>query len=325
MARVPLFGNVQQRGLKIKRLGGGLTNVTYKVTVGGAAYALRLAGEGTSEYIDRKAEEHNARVAAEAGINAEVIFFDATDGTMVTRFVEGVSMNAGDGFGRDSGAPVRAAARALKRVHSLGRVFRSRFDVFAAIDGYLALLRGWRTLLPEDYYEVGQRARAVRLALEASPAALVPCHNDPWPGNLLDADGPDGRIYLIDWEYSGMNDPLWDLADLSVEAGFGPEQDRTMMEAYYGARSSPVLYSRLEVYKAMSDLHWSVWGIVQHAKGNPAEDFRSYGLERLGRSKARMSSADFSRHLSVLRRGGLQLYCPHSDTPALNSPNFAEI
>jgi thiamine kinase-like enzyme len=306
LARVPFFGNVQQRGLKIKRLGGGLTNVSYKVTVGGAAYALRLAGEGTSDYIDRVAEEHNARVAAESGINAEVIFFDATDGTMVTRFVEGVSMNAGDGFGRDSGAPVRAA-RALKRVHSLGRVFKSRFDVFAAIDGYLDLLRGWRTPLPEDYYEVGKRARAVRLALEMSPVALVPCHNDPWPGNLLDADG---RIYLIDWEYSGMNDPMWDLADLSVEAGFGPEQDRAMMEAYHGTGLSPALCSRLEVYKAMSDLYWSVWGFVQHAKDNPAEDFWSYGLERLGRSKARMSGADFGWHLSVVRTGGLQLHCP---------------
>ena len=321
LARVPFFGNVQQRGLKIKRLGGGLTNVSYKVTTGGAAYALRLAGDGTSEYIDRKAEEHNARVAAEAGVNAEVIFFDATDGTMVTRFVEGISMNAADGFGRDSGAPVRIA-RALKRVHSLGRVFRSRFDVFGAIDGYLDLLRGWRMPLPEDYYEVGQRARGVRLALEASPAVLVPCHNDPWPGNLLDADG---RIYLIDWEYSGMNDPLWDLADLSVEARFGSEQDHTMMGAYYGARLSPVLYSRLEVYKAMSDLHWSVWGIVQHAKGNPAEDFRSYGLERLGRSKARMSGADFGRHLNVVRKGDAQLHFPYSDAQAIYSPNFAEL
>jgi thiamine kinase-like enzyme len=168
--------------------------------------------------------------------------------------------------------------------------------------------------LPEDYYEVGQRARAVRLALEASPAALVPCHNDPWPGNLLDADG---RIYLIDWEYSGMNDPMWDLADLSVEAGFGPEQDRAMMEAYYGTGLSSALYSRLEVYKAMSDLHWSGWGFVQHAKGNPAEDFWSYGLERLGRSKARMSGADFGRHLSVVRTGGLQPYRPYSDAQAL--------
>jgi thiamine kinase-like enzyme len=321
LERVPLFRNVRREDIKLEPLGGALTNVCYKVTTGGGAYVLRLAGEGTSDYIDRATEKHNARVAAEAGVNAEVIFFDATDGTMVTRFVEGVCMNAGDGFCGDSGAPVRAA-RALKRVHTLGRLFRSRFDVFAAIDGYLNLLHGWRTPVPEDYYKVGRRTRAVRMALEAFPAALVPCHNDPWPGNLLDADG---RIYLIDWEYSGMNDPLWDLATLSVEASFGPEQDRTMMEAYYGARLSPVLYSRLEVYKAMSDLHWSVWGIVQHAKGNRAEDFRSYGLERLGRSKARMSSADFSRHLSVVRTGGLQLYCPYSDTPALYSPNFAEI
>jgi thiamine kinase-like enzyme len=306
LERVPLFRNVRQEDIKLELLGGALTNVCYKVTTGGAAYVLRLAGEGTSDYIDRAAEKHNAQVAAEAGVNADLVYFDARAGTMVTRFVEGVSMNAGDGFGRDSGAPVRAA-RALKRVHGLGRIFESRFDVFAAIDGYLDLLRGWRTPLPEDYYEVGRRARAVRLALEASPADLVPCHNDPWPGNLLDADG---RIYLIDWEYSGMNDPMWDLADLSVEAGFGPEQDRAMMEAYYGTGFSQALYSRLEVYKAMSDLHWSAWGFVQHAKGNPAEDFWGYGLERLRRSKTRMSGADFGRHLSVVRTGGVQLHCP---------------
>jgi hypothetical protein len=67
----------------------------------------------------------------------------------------------------------------------------------------------------------------------------------------------------------------------------------------------------------MSDLHWSVWGFVQHAEGNPAEDFRSYGFERLGRSKTRMSSADFGRHLSVVRTGGLQLHCSYFDAQAL--------
>jgi thiamine kinase-like enzyme len=323
LTRVPFFANVRRQEVdKIERLGGALTNVSYKVTIGSVSYVLRLAGEGTSGFIDRSAEEHNARVAAAAGLSAEVLYFDAREGTMVTRFVDGVSMNAGEGFGRDPGAPVRAA-RTLKQVHTLGRLFRSRFDVFAAIDGYLGRLRERRAPLPEGYHEVGRKARAVRLALEASPAPLVPCHNDPWPGNLIDADG---RIYLIDWEYSGMNDPMWDLADLSVEAGFDPEQDRAMMEAYYGAKPSPALYSRLEIYKAMTDLHWSVWGFVQHAKGNPAEDFWSYGLERLGRSEARMGGADFTHHLSVVHTGGLQVHGPYSDAPALHPPNYvAEI
>ncbi|MBA2616618.1 MAG: LPS biosynthesis choline kinase, partial [Rubrobacter sp.] len=112
LARVPFFRNLRQEVIKLDRLGGALTNVCYKVTVGGASYVLRLAGEGTSDYIDRSAEKHNARIAAAAGVNAEVVYFDARDGTMVTRFVEGVSMSAGEGFGRDPGAPVRAA-RAL--------------------------------------------------------------------------------------------------------------------------------------------------------------------------------------------------------------------
>jgi thiamine kinase-like enzyme len=300
LARVPYFGNIRRDAIKLERFDGALTNVCYKVTTGSTAYMLRLAGEGTSDYIDRTAEEHNAQVAAAAGVSAEVVYFDARDGTMVTRFIEGVSMNAGKGFDRDPGTPVRAAL-ALERVHSLRRAFRSRFDVFATIEDYLGLLREHRTPLPEGYYEVERRARPVRRTLEASPVPLVPCHNDPWPGNLIDADG---RIYLIDWEYSGMNDPMWDLGDLSVEAGFGPEQDRTMMDAYYGGTASPALYSRLEIYKAMSDLHWSLWGFVQHAKGNPAEDFWSYGLVRLEGCKARMSSADFGPHLGAVRAAG---------------------
>ena len=303
LARVPFIGNFPRSAIRLERLDGALTNVCYKVTVGGVAYVLRLAGKGTSDYIDRTAEEHNARVAAAAGIGVEVVYFDAQDGTMVTRFVEGASMNAGEGFNRDPGTPVRAAL-SLERIHSLGEVFRSRFDVFAMIENYLGLLREHRTPLPEIYHEVEWKARAVRLALEASPVPLVPCHNDPWPGNLLDSGR---RIYLLDWEYSGMNDPMWDLGDLSVEAGFGPEQDCTLLDAYCGGTAAPALYSRLEIYKSMSDLHWSLWGFVQHANGNPAEDFWGYALERLQRCKARMNSVEFGPHLGAVRGAGGQV------------------
>lgn len=321
LARVPLFENVRRDAIDLERVDGALTNLCYKVTVGGTAYVLRLAGKGTPGYIDRSAEEHNARVAAEAGVNVEVLHFDARDGTMVTRFVEGTSMNAGEGFDRDPGAPVRAAL-ALVRVHRLKNAFESRFDVFAKIQGYLGLLRERRTPLPRGYHGLWRKARAVRRALEASPLPLVPCHNDPWPGNLLDAGG---RVYLIDWEYSGMNDPTWDLADLSIEAGFGPEQDRIMMDAYCGGTAPPALYSRLEVQKAMSDLHWSLWAFVQHAEDNQAEDFRSYGLGRLGRCATRMSRPDFGRNVWAVRTGKLQPHRPYPDAPARPAAALAEV
>src|SRR3712207_3066739 len=159
LARVPLLKDVRLENVGLERLSGALTNVSYKVTTEAGAYVLRLAGEGTSEYVDRTAEGHNARVAAVAGVNAEVLYFDAREGTMVTRFVEGVGMD-GEGFSGDPWAPSRAAL-ALKRVHGTGRVFKYRFDAFAMIDGYVELLHGLRMPLPEDFLEVGREAEAV--------------------------------------------------------------------------------------------------------------------------------------------------------------------
>ena len=97
-----------------------------------------------------------------------------------------------------------------------------------------------------------------------------------------------------------MNDPLWDLGDLSVEAGLGPEQDRTMMEAYCGGYAPPALYSRLELYKVLSDLLWSLWGLIQYANGNPSDNFLSYAQGRLECCKGRIGSEGFGRHLAVV-------------------------
>jgi thiamine kinase-like enzyme len=311
LARIPTFRDVRPEAVELEPL-ASLTNSTYKVIANGLAYTLRLPGKDTYEYVDRAAEEHNARIMAAAGVNAQVLYFDTTDGTMLSEFVAGVNMTE-TRFRDELEAPARVAL-ALKRVHRLGPVFKSRFHVFAMIDIYLGILRKLGASLPEDYHDVEQGARAVRRALDASPVPLSPCHNDPWPGNLLDAGG---RLYIIDWEFSGMNDAMWDLGDLSVEAGFEPEQDRVMMEAYYGADAPPALYSRLALYKALSDFLWALWGLIQHANDNPRNDFLTYALGRFGRCKALMSSTEFSRHVNTVwvRRQDIPTYRkPHSAT-----------
>lgn len=295
LGQVPLFQGVRRDDVQIEPL-GSLTNLSYKITTNGDIYVLRLPGDGTSEYIDRIAEEHNSRVAAAAGVGAEIVYFDTANGTMVSRFIQGVTMD-NHHFDRDPEAPARAA-RELRRVHGIGPVFKYRFNAFGMIDHYIDLLRGMRISPPEGYYAVEKRTEAVRQALEVLPAALASCHNDPWPPNFIDTGS---RMYLIDWEFSGMNDPYWDLAHLSVEAGFGAGQDYTMMQAYTDGAATPESYSRLELYKATGDLHWSLWALVEHANGNTTFDFQAYSQRRFDACRARLDTPDFNQSLAAVR------------------------
>ncbi|NQU58300.1 MAG: phosphotransferase family protein [Rhodospirillales bacterium] len=202
--RIPLLKGYSDTA-SIERL-GGLTNLVYRIGVNGKNYILRLAGEGTEEYIDRAIEGHNAKVAAEAGVSAEVFFFDASDGLMLADFIEGETMSP-DRFAASPGAPARAA-NAFKALHECGLEFNFRFELFSMIDEYLKVLAELGATLPEGYNDVVTEAEAVRHALDAHPAKLTPCHCDPLCENFID-DG--ARMWIVDWEYSGMNDPLWDL------------------------------------------------------------------------------------------------------------------
>lgn len=297
LAQVPVFGDTRWEDIEIEPL-NSFTNLSYKLTAHGSAYVLRVAGKGTSSYIDRSAEEHNARIATAAGLNAELLFFDAEDGTMLSRFIEGPHMDRIE-FHRDPTAPARAA-RTLKRLHGIGRIFKSRFGYFAPIDYYLELLRELRAPLPDICDEVKQEVEVVRQTLRVASAPTAPCHNDTCPENFVEVGR---RIYLIDWEYSGMNDPMSDLGNLSVEAGFDSEQDRKMMEAYCGGAVPPGLYDRVVLHKAMSDYFWGLWSLVQHANGNPAADFWTYAIGRFKRSEALMSSGEFGLHLDAVSAG----------------------
>ncbi|HEX2741398.1 MAG TPA: choline/ethanolamine kinase family protein [Rubrobacter sp.] len=297
LAQVPLFGDTRWEDFEIEAL-NSFTNLSYKLSAQSDAYVLRVAGKGTSTYIDRSAEEHNARIATEAGLNAEVLYFDAKDGTMLSRFIEGSHMDKME-FHRDPTAPSRAALT-LKRLHGIGRTFKSRFGPYAPIDYYLQLLRTLRSSLPDVYEEIKGEAEAVRRMLDATSVLTTPCHNDTCPENFVEVGR---RIYLIDWEYSGMNDPMWDLGNLSVEAAFGYEQDCKMMEAYCEEAVLPGLYERMVLQKAMSDYFWGLWSIVQHANGNPAADFWTYAIDRFERCKALMSSDGFGLHLDAVSAG----------------------
>jgi thiamine kinase-like enzyme len=202
-----------------------------------------------------------------------------------------------EGFKSIPGAPARAG-EVLRRLHSSDARFDFRFELFGMIDGYLKVLATKDIELPAGYHDVVTEAESVMAALAARPLPLVACHCDPLCENFLDAGG---RMWLVDWEYSGMNDPMWDLGDVSVEAQFTPAQEEEMIRAYFGGEPSAQDRGRIVIYKAMCDLLWTLWGLIQHANANPADDFWAYAVNRFTRCKALMAEPGFARHVAAVR------------------------
>ena len=295
IATVPMLSRLGADAIKVTRL-GGLTNLVFRIESGAGSYCLRVPGRGTDAYIDRRVEANNARAAAAAGVSPEVLHF-GDDGVMVTRFLGDCITMTPESMRTTPGVPARAA-KSFRQLHGYQPGFAFRFELFSMIDDYLVLLDKLGATLPEGYHETVTEAQVVREALAAHPLPLAPCHCDPLCENLLD----DGRrIWVIDWEYSGMNDPMWDLGDLSVEAGFEERHDREMMEAYFEGPARPAELGRMVIYKAMCDLLWTLWGLIQHANKNPVDDFWVYSLNRFDRCNRLMATPAFAVHLAAIR------------------------
>ena len=234
LREIPALANVDPASVSIERL-GGLTNLVFRIASGGNTWCLRLPGKGTEEYINRADEAQAATEAARAGVSPAVIHADPDGGIMVTDFVDGATTMTPDLFKSIEGSPGRAGM-AFRALHESDARFNFRFELFSMIDEYLGILSEKTVTLPEGYHEVLEEAEGVRKALEAHPLPSAACHCDPLCENFLDTGE---RMWIVDWEYSGMNDPMWDLGDLSVEAGFDEDQEAEMMAAYFDGAPLP--------------------------------------------------------------------------------------
>jgi thiamine kinase-like enzyme len=272
------------RGARFEVLGGGITNHNLKVEVDGETFVLRVAGKGTNLLgIDRAVELAATEAAAALGIGPEVVRFVEPEGWLVTRFVEGA-------------IPPRERMREpemLERVAAALRAFHEGpeipggFDSFRVVEVYrrTAVERGGR--VPDDFgwaHELAARIEAKRAS-----AAPVPCHNDLLNANFLD-DGE--RLCIVDWEYAGMGDRFFDLANFSINHELDAGQSETLLAAYFGETRPPDVEA-LEVMRFMSDFREAMWGVVQTAVSELDFDFEGYAAQHFGRLRRTAESPAF--------------------------------
>ncbi len=287
--------HIQTSDFTAQRL-GGLTNMVFKVELENQSLIVRLPGEGTEEFIDRQVELNNARAAEQAGISAKVIWADPNTGVMISEFIHNAATLTPELFRQRKGS-IERVARCLQTLHSSGVGFDFQFDLFGVIDSYCLILEKKRQVLPAGFAKAIKACGPIKQKLLKANIELAPCHCDPLSENFLD-DGT--RVWLVDWEYSGMNDPLWDLGDLSVEAEFDVGQDQRLLHTYYGRKATQSELGRMVMYKATCDLLWALWGLIQHVNGADAEDYYTYALHRFSRCEILMNDVAFQDHLNAI-------------------------
>jgi thiamine kinase-like enzyme len=254
-------------------LSGGITNHNFKVEVEGRAYVLRMGGAQTDLLgIDRRVEREASRRAAEVGVGPVVEQFVEPEGWLVTRFIEGKTIPVAAMRRPEN---VRRVAGALRRFHQAPAI-PGRFDAHEVVEAYRREAAERGVQIPGAYaraHEVSERIRA-----ERGPQRLVPCHNDLLNANFLD----DGEIRIVDWEYAGMGDRFFDLANFSVNHEFSIDDDRALASAYFGEAKEAAVRD-IQRMKFMSDFREAMWGVLQSGISELDFDFNAYAEKHFER------------------------------------------
>jgi thiamine kinase-like enzyme len=275
-------------------LPGGLTNHNVRVTSTDEGPPLDVVvrcsqSDASLLGIDRDAECANTRAAADAGVAAEVLEYRPDLGMLVIAFLPARALVNSDFESPDL---MERAADACRRLHS-GPRFMGDFDMFERQASYLASVREHGFPLPATYDDHAAAWADVRTALTARAWQTVPCNNDLLAANFLD-DGE--RVWLIDYEYSGNNDPCFELGNTSTECGFTPEQTEAWTEAYFGSPTRAQL-ARVRLQALCSEYGWSLWGFIQAAASPMDFDFHGWGMERFEKAEAAFRGPDLARLL----------------------------
>ena len=274
------------KNTSITPLSGGLTNANFKVEVAGTPYFVRVPGAGTDLLaVNRDNEVHNSRAAFVAGVGPKVLYHLPETNVMVLEFLHGQTMSK-DSL-NEPGMPTRMA-QSIRKLNE-GPRFLLDFNMFRLTEYYLSLCKERDIQIPDGYLDRIPAMGRIEKAMSVNPLPTVPCNNDLLAENYID----DGKqLWLIDYEYSGNNDPTFELGNTCQEMQFNDEQIAEVCAAYFGEAKSKLI-ARMKLNMIMSDVGWGLWAAIQAKISTIKFDFWGWAIERWGRAVEKMDSDEF--------------------------------
>ena len=256
--------------VNVERL-GGMTNNNYLVETTNRKFIVKFFGKGTDKIINRIAEKNNLENLRDLELDVENYIFDIEEGIKVNEYIE----NAITFDAHYIKTKNKEVAGILQKVHGSGKELEGEFKIFDEIKKYEDLIQGE---IKYAYYDkIREKVFGLKAHLEEIGIDRKSCHIDLVPENFIEDE--NGRVYLIDWEYSAMNDPMWDLAALFIESNYRKSEEGEFFKYYY-SENTPVSVAKIMIYKILQDFLWSLWTIYKEEQG---AEFGSYGQDRYNR------------------------------------------
>jgi choline kinase len=250
---------------------GGMTNNNYLVETTDRKFIVKFFGKGTEKLINRIAEKNNLEKLRDLELDVENYIFDINEGIKVNEYIE----NATTFDAHYIKTKNKEVAEILQKVHGSGKELEGEFKIFDEIKKYEDLIQGE---IKYAYYDkIRDKVFGLQSHLEEIGIDRKSCHIDLVPENFIEDE--NGRVYLIDWEYSSMNDPMWDLAALFIESNYRKSEEGDFFKYYYSEKT-PVSIAKIMIYKILQDFLWSLWTIYKEEQG---AEFGSYGQDRYNR------------------------------------------
>jgi len=267
IARVPQWAGASD--LKAAPLGGGITNNNFRIDIGGESFVLRIVGADTELLGINRDYEYAANLAAgKMGIAPEVYYFIQPEGYLVTRFINGRAILPEEIRQPEN---IRRVMNTVRRIHTM-QAIPGTFNAFRIVRDYTETAHRYQVALPKNYDWLTERVQEAEKALSVHPYKPCPCHNDLLNANFL----TNGQLYILDWEYAGMGDAFFDLANFSDHHNLSDEEDQWMLRCFFDGEIKPKHWAHLKIMKIMSDLREATWGLVQIGISKLDFDFREY-------------------------------------------------
>ncbi|MDW0114030.1 winged helix-turn-helix transcriptional regulator [Sporosarcina saromensis] len=260
---------------------GGMTNVNYRVTIGEDDLVVRMPGVGTEDFINRQEEKDNLILSAKIGINPEMIYFNAETGLKITRMIPDAETLTESMTKKEN--IMGMVTDVLLQLHNSEEKMKNDFELFRLMELYEGNIIKAGAAFYEGFEEAKASVYKVKDHYESLTIKKCPTHIDALHQNFIKSG--DHKLYLIDWEYSGMFDPLWDLATHSIESEFTKLEEELFLQYYFKRNPTPEEEERILIHKIFQDYLWTMWTIFKEAKG---DDFGSYGKDRFTRLKANL-------------------------------------